>query len=115
MHAGHRSRMVDPVLPADAGVIHEDVDPTTRVDRRLRDQVRGGLLLKVGRHDDAVTARGLDRVESLLELGLAPRRADYLRSLAAEQLHRRSSYTAARAGNDGDLVVETAHGLLLES
>src|ERR1700680_2212028 len=107
--------MVDPVLPADAGVVDEHVDPTERVDRRLRDQVRGGLLLEVGRHNDSLAARGLDRVESLLELGLVPRRADYLRSLAAEQLHRRSPYTAARAGNDGDLVVETAHGLLLES
>ena len=92
------------------GVVHQYVDPTEALQRRLDERVQVGGLRHVAGHGERVVELVGRRRDPLLP----SRREDHLRPGPVEDPCETRAESGARAGDDGDAVVEAEGGERVE-
>src|SRR5277367_3397389 len=94
---------------ADAGAIHENVDPTEAgqgIGHRLFRTLR---LREIGGHDFPFARDRLHHGERLVEIGLSAADTDDFRAFDGEQLHAGSADACARACDERNLTLQPVH------
>ena len=111
--AGLRDAGAGPALAERAGIVEGDVEPAEFLDGQRHQRLGIVLRAHVAGQRDGLAACRLDLRDQLSSSACAAGADDELGAFGGEELGRRPADAGAGAGDDGDLVCQATHDVLL--